>query len=124
MPKIPAATKQSSLDTLRSMLSPGDTVYTVLRHVSSSGMSRSIDCYVMRDNAPVWLSRHIANATGMGWDAKREAVKVGGCGMDMGFHIVWNVGACLWPKGTDTPHGTRNGEPDSEGGYALKHRWM
>ena len=22
------------------------------------------------------------------------------------------------------PHGTRNGEPDSTGGYALKHRWL
>jgi hypothetical protein len=30
----------------------------------------------------------------------------------------------LWPNGTDTPHGTRNGEPDTNGGYALKHRWM
>lgn len=28
------------------------------------------------------------------------------------------------PNGTDKPHGRRNGEPDSSGGYALKSRWM
>lgn len=22
------------------------------------------------------------------------------------------------------PHGRRNGDPDSDGGYALKHRWL
>ncbi len=124
MPKVSASTRADSLATLRAMLAPNDTVYTVLRHVSSSGMSRSIDCYVMRDNAPLWLSRHVANVTGLAWDAKREAVKVGGCGMDMGYHIVYTLGMALWPNGTDTPHGTRNGEPDTNGGYALKHRWM
>ena len=28
------------------------------------------------------------------------------------------------PKGTRVPHGTRNGQPDSTGGYALKSRQM
>lgn len=124
MPKIPASVKADSLATLRAMLSPNDTIFTVTRHVSSSGMSRSIDCYVIRDNNPLWISRHVANVTGHGWDAKREAVKVGGCGMDMGFHVVYSLGYALWPNGTETPHGTRNGEPDTDGGYALKHRWM
>jgi hypothetical protein len=49
---------------------------------------------------------------------------VNGCGMDMGFSVVCNLGAMLWPMGTDTPHGTRNGAPDSAGGYALKHKWI
>ena len=49
---------------------------------------------------------------------------IGGCGMDMGFHVVYNLGRAMWPDGTPDPHGTRNGEPDRDGGYALKHRWL
>ncbi len=124
MPKVSATVRSDAIERLRSMLAPNDTIYTVLRHCSASGMSRSIDCYVMRDNAPVWLSRLVSNATGFRWDDKREAVKVGGCGMDMGFHIVYTLGAVLWPEGTPEAHGMRNGEPDRDGGYALKHRWM
>ena len=55
---------------------------------------------------------------------KTGGVKVAGCGMDMGFALVYNLGHTLWPKGTRKPHGTRNGEPDNCGGYALKHRWI
>lgn len=44
--------------------------------------------------------------------------------MDMGFHVVYALGSALWPDGTPAPHGTRNGEPDTAGGYALKHEWL
>ncbi len=124
MTKVSADARTEALAALRELLTPNDTVYTVLRHCSSSGMTRSIDCYVIRDNEPRWISRQVATAIGASWDAKREAVKVGGCGMDMGLHIVYTLGAVLWPNGTERPHGMRNGEPDSDGGYALKHRWM
>jgi len=49
---------------LRSMLKPGDTVYTVLRHVSRSGMTRGIDCYVIADNRPVWITGYVGHAIG------------------------------------------------------------
>lgn len=124
MPKVSQQVRTESAAKLLSMLSPGDTVYTSVRHTSSSGLSRSLDVYVIRDNQPIWLTRHVANACGLSWDTKREALKVSGCGMDMGFHVVYILGATLWPNGTPEPHGTRNEEPDSEGGYALKHRWM
>lgn len=32
--------------------------------------------------------------------------------------------AMLKPDGAPAPHGTRNGEPDTAGGYALKHEWL
>jgi len=44
--------------------------------------------------------------------------------IDMGFHVVYNLGRTLWPEGTPEPHGTRNGEPDRDGGYALNHQWL
>ena len=55
---------------------------------------------------------------------KQGGAIIQGCGMDMGFSLVYELGAYLWPEGTDKPHGTRNGEPDSDGGYALNHRWL
>lgn len=116
---------QEALTMLHKVLKPGDTVYTVLRHVSSSGMSRRIDCYAIgKDKRPFYLSGYM-EAIGI---AKRHASKQGlvvpGCGMDMGFHLVYSLGCALWPKGTKKPHGTRNGEPDSTGGYALKNEWI
>jgi hypothetical protein len=47
-----------------------------------------------------------------------------GAGMDMGFELVYRLGQAMWPNGTPEPHGTRNGQPDSDGGYALEHKWL
>lgn len=120
---------------LQGLLTPGQTVYCILRHVSRSGMYRRISFYILQDagpdyppaerHYPRYLDRLIIEA-GIGHDhrGRGEGVGVGGCGMDMGFHVVYNLGAFTWPKGTPKPHGTRNGAPDSDGGYALKMRWM
>lgn len=102
-------------------------VYTSLRRVSRSGMSRVIACYIpAREGGMVDATWSIAKI--LGERIKRtdcgEGISVGGCGMDMGFHIVYNLGYYLWPKGTPKPHGTRNGEADSAGGYAIKHQWL
>lgn len=110
--------------TLRKILKPGDTVWCVLRHVASSGMSRRIDFYKMIGNEPRYLSGHIADLLGLKLHNTRDGITLRGCGMDMGFHVVYETGQALWPDGTKTPHGSRNGEPDSVGGYALKHRWL
>jgi len=108
---------------LLKILKPNDTVYTVLRHVSQSGMSRRIDLYVIKQNKPVYISGYAS----MVMDRKlhdRGGIVVGGCGMDMGFSLVYDLGSILWPNGTKKPHGTRNGQPDNAGGYALKHEWL
>lgn len=107
---------------LLKFLKPGATVLTVLRNVSRSGMSRRIDLYTIHKGEMTYLSH--AAAVVMGDSRPTDGIKVGGCGMDMGFHIVYNLGATLWPKGTAKPHSTRNGEPDTDGGYALKQRWL
>ena len=111
-----------SLKYLHKMLKPGSKVFTVLRNVSRSGMSRRIDLYTIHGKETVYLSH--AAAVVMGDPRPTDGIKVGGCGMDMGFHLVYNLGATMWPKGTPKPHGSRNGEPDSDGGYALKHSWL
>lgn len=121
----PHITSAKGLEYLRDLkIKPGETVYTVLRHVSASGMSRTIDVFIVRKGAPIRLSHLIAAVTGYGFDRDRIGVKMSGAGMDMGFEIVYTLGCKLWPKGTRRPHGTRNGEPDRNGGYALRHSWF
>lgn len=72
------------------------------------------------DSIDFWVSR----ALGLSIDRSHGGVKIGGAGMDMGFQLVYLLGATMWPNGTKKPHGRRNGQPDRAGGYALKHRWL
>lgn len=108
---------------LRALLAPGDKVYCILRSVSSSGMSRSISLYVKSEGDMRNVDSLVSDALGYKL-AKKGGLQVSGCGMDMGFHLVYALGCALWPTGTETPHGSRNGKPDTDGGYALKHVWL
>lgn len=109
---------------LQSLLRPGQKVYTILNHVSSSGMSRSISVAIVHKGELVKLDSWIAQAKGEHIDQKHGGLKVSGCGMDLGFHLVYELGRMVWPNGTKKPHGRRNGQPDTDGGYALNHVWF
>ena len=136
MDKVTAA-KQEAREALRAIVKPGDTVYTVLRHVSRSGMQRRIDMFVMQqDGQPRWIS-NLANRAMDGRNLTDDkGIKANGCGMDMGFNLVYNLGWCLFGKtwmctGKGCPsnehsNGDRNYEPHThnDGGYALKQQWL
>lgn len=112
---------------LREMLRPGDTVYTILRHVSRSGMSRRISCVVVVDDEARDITGAVGLATGYRISTKHEGLIVNGAGMDMGFAVVYDLGRTLYPEGFDTPAGYVRNEPmthDPDGGYALRHRWL
>ena len=132
---------------LLTILKPGDTVYCILRHVSRSGMQREISLFVNGSHVDKFPDQGIRN---IDWYAervlqmrrgKRDGLVVGGCGMDMGMHIVMNLGYVLFPDGftctgrdehpnmcpsNDHSNGDRNYEPHqhTSGGYALRHRWI
>lgn len=84
---------------LKEILQPGDAVYTIVKSVAKSGMSRTISCYVIKDNEPRWISRLVAKATDSNYDDDKEAVKIGGCGMDLGFALVYELSRALFPDG-------------------------
>lgn len=113
---------------LRKLLKPGDRVYSIIRHVSSSGMSRRIDFYTIKGNRPMFLTWYIGRLLGYKRPVGKDGIVVGGCGMDMCFHIVYELGRTLFPKGyTPAKIGMgmgRNGSPadkvDPDGGYALR----
>lgn len=156
MARVSKSDQAEAIERLRGLVKPGDTVYTVLRSVSRSGMSRSIDIYKFetddRTGRPVkvWLSYNVAHAGIGSWDDARKCVKVGGVGMDMGFHLVYSLSSRLFRDGfgcigegcpsNDHSNGDRDYTPHSaprddtstpgaahwhaQGGYALRHEWI
>ena len=83
------------------------TAYTTVVHVTRSGMSRHIMVLVSPKKG------HIQNVSGyvadyLGWRfTKKYAVFVGGCGMDMGFHLIYTLSSKLYGDG-----------------YAIKQNWV
>lgn len=130
---------------LRELLPPGSTVFTKLNHVSRSGMTRSIEVMVFRDNQPVNITGRVAEVLDYKIHSKHYGLKVGGCGMDMGFHVVYGLSGALYRgvgyeclndaegngKCPSSYHvnsrpsdWTNKGEPVHHDGYALSQRWV
>jgi hypothetical protein len=147
MTKAQEAAKAEAVERLKALgVKPGTRLHTVVRHVSASGMSRSIDVYLLTCDRGrpdrIWLSRLVATALGWPFDDKRDAVKVSGAGMDMGFHLVYELGHVMfggapWQcpgKGKCPSNAHSNPGPDrdkygrgvkhTESGYALRQEWL
>lgn len=120
--------RDEAIAQLRKWLKPGDTVHTILRHVSKSGMSREIGVVIWVKGCDLHPNYTIAKALGLR-QGKRDGLIMGGCGMDMGFALVYNLGRVLFPEGFKLAKGQhgRNGDKsgyDNDGGYALNQRWL
>ncbi len=138
--------KAKAIEQLREMFPPGSTAHTILRHCARSGMTRWISV-VHNDEDVSWL---VARALGEKANQQHDGIKVGGCGMDMGFHLVYSLSSVLYPDGfdcIDPGEGYRRGCPSndhsnyrdsnepgrrladmprhhSSGGYAVSQRWL
>lgn len=68
---------------------------------------------------------------------KGDALVVNGCGMDMGFHVVYELGYTLYGRdgficigercpSNDHSNGDRDYTPHAhtDGGYALRYEWL
>lgn len=92
---------------------PGVKVYTILRHVSSSGMSRDISLVIGDGNDIADITYYAAHALGdkLIESKGHRAIRQNGCGMDMGFNLVYNLSSVLFAG--------------QEGaGYLLKQAWL
>lgn len=110
MAKLTVAQQQeqeAAISTLRQIVPAGSTVYTILRHVSQSGMSRSISLVAVANGEIERLDFYVARALDSRIDRKYNGIKVGGVGMDMGFDLVYTLSMRLY-----------------QDGYALSHRWI
>jgi hypothetical protein len=101
------AERAEAIESLRKRLKPGDTVYTILRHVSASGMSRCLDICIIKEDKPLRLTWSAARALDAAYDKKRETLRVFGVGEDKGFATIYNLSHLLFGDG-----------------YALQHRWI
>jgi len=138
--------KQESLARLRELLPPGSIVYTTVENVSRSGMSRHISCYVpISDEGKLRILNitwHVQNILGYRRSDKSGGLVVSGCGMDMGFHVVYELAHSLHPDGfgctgrgcssNDHSNGDRNYEVHKEAaphwhksaGYSIRQEWL
>lgn len=78
-----------------------------------------------------WKFHRVIVQGAVDWSGRSAAAIVAGYNRYTGQEIYWivpgfvySLGRTLWPDGTRAPHGRRNGQPDSDGGYALKHSWL
>ena len=81
------AERQESLEALRKLVKPGDTIFTKLDHVSRSGMSRRITPLILNDGNPIYLGYHAGRV--LQSRTEDHSVTMSGCGMDMGFELVY-----------------------------------
>lgn len=98
--KAQKAERTEAIEKLRELLEPGDTVYTILRHVSRSGMMRHISPILIKTGEHYVITRLVALAT----DSRmvysgHDAIKVAGAGMDMGFSLIYDLTRNLFPNG-------------------------
>jgi len=87
--------QQQAIKELKALLKEGDTIFTVLKQVSGSGMYRHIQPIIIRNNEPLYLPWLVSKAINWPYKAKTHALGVSGCGMDMGFHLVHCLGHAL-----------------------------
>lgn len=73
---------------LRRFLRKGTKVYTVLRHRTPEGTCRFIDLYVVKQNEPIRITWSVAQMLSWAYSKKWEALRVTGCGTDVGFEAV------------------------------------
>ncbi|MDE2101388.1 MAG: hypothetical protein KGL39_29340 [Patescibacteria group bacterium] len=129
---------------LREMLHPGQTIYTILRYVSRSGMMRHVSVVVIQDGRPRQIDGLVATATGLKLTEGRdkEGIRVGGCGVDAGFEVVYSLARVLYPEGFGcvgdkcssndhsngdydrTPHTPESPHWHEAGGYAFRREWL
>lgn len=111
--KIDDAELERCKKELKKILGRKPEVFTILRHVSKSGMTRAIGVVVPRKSpmggySIFYLDYMVATVLGYRQRAKgSEGIIVHGCGQDMGFHLVHSLSTKLYGDG-----------------YKIQHRWL
>jgi hypothetical protein len=91
------------------------TAYTILKSVSASGMSRTMKVVTYHEGQVLDITWWVGKL-GMGTLTEKNGqrvLRVGGCGMDMGFHVVYSLSVVLYGYGADY-----------RGGYTIDQRWL
>lgn len=98
---------------LRDLLGDTPNVYTILRSVSSSGMTRHISLKIVHRGELIDITYLAARVMGDKVSERlgHNTIRVNGTGMDMGFNLTYNLSSILY-AGQD------------RAGYVIKQRWI
>jgi hypothetical protein len=111
MSKATMLEKEQQKANLRRWIPEGSTVYTILRSVSASGMSRSVSVVVFDKETGQPFHPNYATSKALGYRLVskngHDALKIGGCGFDAGHDIVYGISMLLYGKQN-----------------ALRHEWL
>lgn len=83
------------------------TIWALCRHVSSGGATRVLSFFIVKDNTIICIDWFLQEFLGYKSHKKFDGVVIKGCGMDMGFHVVYSLSRKLY-----------------DDGYRFKHRWL
>ncbi len=131
--KAQKAERERALEELRELLPPGSTVHTILRHVSKSGMQREISCKRAFPDGQIADLDYLVSQVLGDRIGKHGGIVVGGCGMDMGFHIVHSLSYALHGMNDVGPdaiaksaigHPYKPTDTQFRAGYSLEHKWL
>jgi len=105
--------QQSGKRQVLELLGDNRQVYTILRRVSASGMTRAISLKVIKDGGLLDITYAVAQALGEKCTQVDgyNVIKVQGVGMDRGFPLVYNLSSVLSPE-------------KERAGYELNQRWI
>lgn len=92
-------TEAEAKDQLRTLLPKGSEIYTIVRHVSSSGMSRRISAYMVEDGKIRDLDFLLIRAGFGKRRGDKDGLFIQGCGMDMAFALVYGIATTLHDDG-------------------------
>ena len=65
------------------------TIYTILRGVSKTGMTRYVDAFVIVRGQPLWVTVPVHRTT------KGGTYVLHGCGYDVGYDLAASIGRAL-----------------------------
>ncbi len=81
-----AIDREIAINNLKAMLTDGQRIYTIIRHVSRSGMRREISVAVIHHGGVHSIDYDASQA--LGARQGKRGIICNGCGMDMGFDLV------------------------------------
>jgi len=107
MARVTKEEKQIAYNNLKEYVNEGDTIYTIVKKVAPSGMSRQMSVIVRTDTGISNISWWVARALGYRMCKGRDCFSISGCGQDMGYAVAYDIGATLFGDG-----------------YKIKHQWL
>ncbi len=99
--------RDTAIQKLREVITPGSTIYVVLRRKNKLGTCRWLEFYHVHDGELKRITCDVALAIQCEYCREHDAVRVTGSGLDVGFASVDSLGQALFGNGR-----------------ALKHQWL